>query len=215
LTEIITIKCGMVNCWLVRGEGGSVLVDTAVVRYREMILDRVKNENVKLIIQTHGHVDHIGNTAFLAERLHVPVAMHPDDAELIGKPHARALNANTYLGRLLKIGTDKSMYKAPSFSPSVLLSGGEKLYDNYGVSAQVSALPGHTKGSIGLLVNGADFIVGDAMFNILKPTPGRLYEDHDSLLESVLRIKLSRCSVIHPGHGRCFPSSAYFETHPL
>jgi glyoxylase-like metal-dependent hydrolase (beta-lactamase superfamily II) len=203
------IKCGMVNCWLICGADGGVLVDAAVPRYKEQIYNRVKNRGVRLILLTHGHPDHVGGAAYLAERLGVPVAMHGADMELVENPRARRLHADTALGRFLLGGAERSLYKPHKFELSVAFEGGEKL-DEYGVNARVVALPGHTAGSVGVLA-GDEMIVGDAMFNVLKPTVARMYEDKDAMMDSVARIRLTGCKGILPGHGGAFGAERFFS----
>lgn len=212
MAAIKQIKCGMVNCFIIAGERGSVLVDTAVVRYRDMLLQTAKRENVKLIFHTHGHVDHIGNTATLMEQLSVPCAMHEADAETVKNPKAWVYHANTFLGKMIVASTASSkMYHAPQFSVERFFEGGETL-EEFGMDAKVVALPGHTRGSLGILVDGKDFIVGDAMFNVLNPPPARLYEELSPMMESVDEIKNSGCETIYPGHGKPFSAKEYFRS---
>lgn len=210
MAQIKQVKCGMVNCWLVKGDKGSVLIDSGVVRYRDMVTNIAAQENVKLVFHTHGHVDHIGNSAHLMEKLNIPPSMHKDDVELIQKTNARELYANTFLGKIILNGTKSNKYHAPAFEPARFFEG-EELLEEFGMDAQVVALPGHSKGSLGILVDGEHFIVGDAMFHILKPTPARIYEDGDEMLDSIVKIRQSGCKTIYPGHGKPFSAHAYFE----
>jgi glyoxylase-like metal-dependent hydrolase (beta-lactamase superfamily II) len=45
------------------------------------ILDRLKGINLKYILLTHNHMDHIGALSLLKQRLKVPLAAHPLDAQ--------------------------------------------------------------------------------------------------------------------------------------
>lgn len=211
MAEIKRIRCGMVNCWIIKGEKGSVLVDTGVVRYRDMLVNAARQEDVRLVFHTHGHVDHIGNTAALIEKLSISCSMHEADVELIQKLDARELFANTFLGKIILNGTKQNKYHAPSFQPDRFFAGGETL-DEFGMDAVVVALPGHTKGSLGLLVDGKNFIVGDAMFNILKPTHARIYEELEPMLDSIVAISKSGCKTVFPGHGKPFSAGEYFQS---
>ena len=78
------IPCGNVNCYLVQGEESAVLVDTGYTGYVERLLDTCLGAGVRLIVLTHGHLDHIQNTALLMERLGVPVtASRPRRSSLL------------------------------------------------------------------------------------------------------------------------------------
>lgn len=209
MANVKRIQCGMVNCWLLEGEGGSVLVDTAVVKFKDAILQQVRDSNVKLILLTHGHADHAGNTAYLAERLDVPVAMHRADLELVETGKPRPMEADTILGKLIRNGSVRNIYKAPKFQPVVFMEGGETL-DVYGVEGtEIVPLPGHTQGSIGIRV-GEGMVVGDTLFNILKPTHARLYEDFGTMQKSLETVRESGCKWIYPGHGKPFAAETFF-----
>ena len=58
------IPAGTACCWLLRGETGSVLIDTGM-RNAGQILRQVQDANVRLILLTHAHFDHITNASFL------------------------------------------------------------------------------------------------------------------------------------------------------
>ena len=69
------------------------------------------------------------------------------------------------------------------------------------------ALPGHTPGTVGILTDGGDFVVGDAMFDMLRPTGSRLYEDGDEMRRSVEKIRASGAKTIWVGHGNPIPNN--------
>lgn len=201
------IKRGTVNCHLLTGKGGSILIDACNPSDATFIYERVKDENVRLIVLTHGHPDHIGGAAELARRLSVPVAMGRGDAELLEPSGERPLHTHTLMGRMLKRATNVLVLRIDAaVCPDIWLEDGDDLSE-YGVEAKVIALPGHTRGSIGVLAGTGDFFVGDALFNILRPTGALLYEDREQMERSVDVIARSRATHIHVGHGRPIPTS--------
>ena len=82
MNNIERIKCGNGNVYLVSEGDNAILVDTCREQYRGMIRDECKAKNVRLIILTHGHIDHIQNAAYLSEKLNALIAMHKADYEL-------------------------------------------------------------------------------------------------------------------------------------
>ncbi len=82
MTWIKRIPCGMVNCYLLTGKNGAVLVDTGETGYEEKILEACAGKNVRLIMLTHGHIDHIQNAAYLARELKAPIGMNEKDLAL-------------------------------------------------------------------------------------------------------------------------------------
>ncbi len=151
MPEIEWIPCGNVNCYIVRGDDGSILVDTARTKYRERILERCRQEEIRLIVLTHTHMDHCQNAEFLARQLQVPVAAAKEDASLIQDNMRQELKADTLAGRIVLAASLEAFRKdeIPSFEIDVFLKEGDSL-EQYGVPARVISLPGHTDGSIGL-----------------------------------------------------------------
>lgn len=60
--------------------------------------------------------------------------------------------------------------------------------EDFGISAKIIGLPGHTNGSIGIDFGKEGICVGDALMNMFYPTVSMLYHDHDQMLESARKI---------------------------
>lgn len=206
---IHTLKFGLTNCYLITGEEGSILVDTGIEKNRFELYEKLRYKNVRLILLTHGHNDHVANAGFLQKKLNVPVGMNLKDQWLVGSNADSVIEADTVPGRILRRITQRSMEQEQidPFPVDYFFRDGDTLED-FGIPAEIRALPGHTPGSIGLLVNGTDFIVGDAMFHFFRPAPSYLYEDREQMLKSVERIRESGAKLIYPGHGKPFPIEA-------
>jgi len=201
--EIKRIQVGSGNCYLVSNGRDAVLVDTARTAGREKILDACRGYRVTLLVLTHGHVDHVQNAAYLAGQLHAPIAMHRADLPLLSDNMAQPLSARTLPGRLVLAASLRSFRRdaIPAFTPEVFLEDGDIL-ERWGVPAQVVGLPGHTEGSIGLDVDGAHLLVGDALMNMFYPTVSMLYHDREAMLRSAGRIGRMGERTIWFGHGR-------------
>jgi len=157
------IQCGNGNAYLLYDGENAVLIDTCRDKYKEEILERCKTKNVRLIVLTHGHIDHIQNAAYLSKELNVPIAMHKADYGLITDKLAESLSAHSLLGKVILKLSQKS-FEADNiepFEPEIFLREGDSLKE-YGVAATVIELPGHTKGSIGIKT-GNSVIIGDAL----------------------------------------------------
>ena len=199
ITQIGKLFC----CYCVEGENGSILVDTQGEGEREFLEQWLKDKHVKLIVLTHGHIDHVANAAYLSQKLGAPIAMHPGDLPLIQNNRARKLHASTFFGFLIKfLSTFGRKGNIDAFTPDVFLQEGDSLQE-YGVDAVVKELPGHTLGSIGLMVDGDQLIAGDAVANYIVPTVAVVFEDEMQMLESAAWVsEQSGAKDIYPGHGR-------------
>lgn len=201
--EIQRIPCGNVNCYLVSSGTDAILVDTGREKDCQTVLNACKPFHVRLLVLTHGHVDHAQNAAFLAQALNCPVAMHKADLSLLSDNRNQPLYASSILGRVVRFASIKSFERdvIPAFTPAVFLTDGDSL-ERYGIPAAVVGLPGHTDGSIGLDVGGTDLIVGDALMNMFYPTVSMLYHDRNEMLQSAGKIGGIGPRTIHFGHGK-------------
>lgn len=202
MATIQRIPCGNVNCYLLREGNQAILVDTGRTKHRDKVLAACRDVTVNLIFLTHGHIDHVQNAAFLSEKLGAPIAMHRADVPLIEDNMRQPLQAHSPLGKLVLAFSLRSFQRdsLPAFAPAVLLDEGDSLLD-YGFSAVVAALPGHTNGSIGLLVNGTDLLVGDALMHMGFPSRSLLYTDRTQMDASAKKISQSGATTIYFGHG--------------
>lgn len=203
MPKVERIQCGNGNCYLVKDGDSSILVDTARTKYQERILERCRQEHVRLIVLTHTHMDHCQNAAFLSEQLQVPVAIAKEDEELIADNMQQELKAVTLPGKIVLAASIQSFHKdvIPPFQAEVFLKEGDSL-EAYGIHARVIALPGHTNGSIGIDVEGDGLIVGDALMNMFYPTVSMLYHNREEMLKSAEKISSFGERVIYFGHGK-------------
>lgn len=201
MNSIERIKCGSGNCYIIHQNKSAILVDTSVKKYREHILEKCRHANVSMIVLTHGHLDHVQNAAFLAKSLHIPVAMHEADYPLIQNKDDQKLISNNIIGNLLLFFVGKSIEKESIefFKPDVYVKDGDSLA-KYGVDAEIVGLPGHTKGSIGIL-SGQDIIVGDALMNMVSPSKPYIFTNREQTDKSVEKINALSPKRVFFGHG--------------
>ncbi|MGI6217347.1 MAG: MBL fold metallo-hydrolase [Coriobacteriales bacterium] len=204
------ISCGIDNCFIIRQGDHAILVDSGRKRYRQKILTAAREEDVELLVLTHGHYNHVCNAALISEDLDIPVAMHAADVDLLSDNHLQRMHANTFLGYIAMLYCHK-IRRNPyiqRFYPEVYLQEGDKL-DDFGIDARVIELPGHTLGSIGLDVWGTDLIVGDACNN--KPRPGKaiFYGNRDMMEKSCEKITAIGDRMVHLGHGDSIPNRVW------
>ena len=180
----------------------AILIDTDRKKYCEKILERCKKFHVNLIVLTHGHMDHCQNAAYLAEALHIPIAINKNDMDLITDNRKQSLLAKTLLGKIV-LSVSLSSFEMDSlevFDPIIYLKNGDDLSE-YGIAAKVVELPGHTKGSIGVEIED-NLFVGDALMNMFYPTASMLYVDEQEMLLSAKYISELGEKTIYFGHGK-------------
>ena len=202
MVKIHRIAGGNVNCYIVEDNDKAILIDNGRKKYRDKILEKCREFHVGLIVLTHGHMDHCQNAAYLANALHIPIAMNKKDLNLIPDNRKQALFAKTFLGKIV-LSVSLSSFEKDSlevFEPKIYLENDDDLSE-YGIASKVVELPGHTKGSIGIKVDD-NLFVGDALMNMFYPTLSMLYADEQEMLSSAEYISELGDKTIYFGHGK-------------
>lgn len=212
LKEIIPIplKQGIaaVNCYLLRLDTGFILIDTGFTKRRTELKEMLENAGCKpgdlhLIVLTHGDFDHIGNCRYIRDTYKTKIAMHVDDVGMAEKGDM-FWNRKKTNGVLKFIA--KLLFKLEStdrFIPDILLKDGDDL-SKYGITAEVITIPGHSKGSIGVLTFEGNLFCGDFFENGKKAKVNRIMDNRDAAKASMEKIRNFKIDRIFPGHGNPF-----------
>ena len=201
--EIHHIKCKTDNCYIVESNGNAVLVDTGSGESYNTVLNECRKYNLRLIVLTHVHFDHAENAAKLSKEFDIPVAFNKADEELFDNYMAQPLISYGIVGRVvlglsLKVLRDTKVEKPEKI---VYIIEGDTL-SSYGIDAKIIGLPGHTKGSIGIDVEGKSLLVGDALDNWISPATGHLYSNMDDLKNSAGKVMALGDRTLYYGHGK-------------
>jgi hydroxyacylglutathione hydrolase len=137
------------------------------------------------ILITHGHFDHVGGVADLAEGTGAPVYMPEGERDRLER-YAEFAPAGMP-GR--------------SYTPDHLLEGGETI-DRAGLSFECTAIPGHSPAHVAFYADGALFS-GDLLFAGSVGRTDLPGADWDTLVASVRTLfdRYPPETVVYPGHG--------------
>ena len=164
----------------------AIAIDTAIPSLA-WIADELAGRGwtLRLVVSTHGHWDHVGDNARVAEHTGAQIAVHPLDAPRLADPHPMW-----------------APFEIPPSVPAVeLAEGGEIRYGS--VRLAVLHTPGHTEGSV-CLVASEDGVLfsGDTLF---AGSFGRVDlpgGDPAAMVESLARLgTLDDAVTVLPGHG--------------
>ena len=177
------------NCYIVGSESTKegMIVDPG--DESKVILKGVRDLglDIKLIVLTHCHLDHIGALSEVKEATGAEVAVHTDDA----RPLQEGKSTSSLFGL---------SYPTPP-APDRLLKGGDSI-DVGDLHFLVIHTPGHTLGGICFLGEGVVF-TGDTLFNYgigRFDLPGGNGSQLMSSIHTKLMI-LPDDTVVCPGHG--------------
>jgi hydroxyacylglutathione hydrolase len=207
--QIIPIKLSFSNAYLVK-DRKSILVDAGAPRQADKILSAisgagVNEKDISLILQTHGHFDHAGSTAELKRRLGGPVAVHLNDAFMLRKGINGEIKPRNLEARIVKAVVPNSF---EACEPDMLIEE-EMTLSDFGVNGKIFFTPGHTKGSISVLLDNNEAILGDVMMGgmmggaLFGKSPNYHYfiDDLSDLHASIKKIFSWKPSQLYVGHG--------------
>jgi hydroxyacylglutathione hydrolase len=172
-SAVTPIHLGWAKAFVIRGKR-PVLVDTGMPGSAPRIIESLHRNGIdpdwlSLILITHGHSDHFGSAGEMKKLTGAPVAVHKLDAEALIRGQDPSLKPTGFIGRMLVPVMERhGPAKAPPVEPDVLIE--EELdLRKYGVDGKVIHTPGHTPGSLSVILPSGEFIIGDLiMCGILR-----------------------------------------------
>jgi glyoxylase-like metal-dependent hydrolase (beta-lactamase superfamily II) len=156
--------------------------------------------NLELIVNTHGHIDHISANDDLKKKTSAKLFIHRLDADMIVNPHK---NLSSFIGRAIS-----------SPPPDIVLEDGDNLEAGT-INLKVIHTPGHSPGSICLLAD-SDIFTGDLLFagSIGRyDFPGSSYEQIMNSLKKIM--EFNDDLIVYPGHGPVTTIREERDTNPF
>jgi len=217
---LLPYRLGSVNCYLIKTDTGYILIDTGYTRKRiDLAKERecagCKPGNLQVIVLTHGDFDHSGNAAYLRKKFGARIAMHHDDAGMV--EHGNMFWNRSKSNILIKVIAPILFRfgKSERFKPDSYIEDGDDLSE-HGFDAKALHIPGHSKGSIGILTAGGDLICGDLLTNWDKPKQpdlNSIMDDPAAANASAEKLKILKINIVYPGHGKPFPMELFMKNH--
>ncbi|RKT82275.1 hydroxyacylglutathione hydrolase [Saccharopolyspora antimicrobica] len=164
------------NAWVVGDDAECVVIDAPhdVEAIRALVGDR----EVRAVLCTHAHDDHVRRAPELAEAVGAPILLHPDDMVLWRLTH-------------------------PERQPDGELADGQ-VVEVGGIGLRVLHTPGHAPGAVCLHSPELGVVfTGDTLFAGGPGATGRSYSDFGTITESIRDrlLPLPADTEVRPGHG--------------
>lgn len=164
----------------------AAIIDPGVTA--DPVINAVESENLKpeMVINTHGHYDHVLSDDVIRLKYNIPLAVHKDDAEML---------ADSEKNMSLLWGMPASIK-----NPEILLEDNQKVELSF-TAFKVLSTPGHSRGSVCLLF-GSYLFTGDTLFAGAIGRSDLYGANFEDFIKSLKKLKsLDPSIIICPGHG--------------
>lgn len=205
--EIIQVLSGRSNVFLLTNGKVNILIDTSVSRYWTKLqkqLEKLSVNDIDYLILTHAHIDHAANTNRIKEKFNSKVILQSLEENYLKNGNNILPKGTTIFTRLIVNVLGKlflSKFKYKPCQPDIVI---DTKYDlnEIGFNAYLIHTPGHTRGSISLIIDDDIGIVGDTMFGVFNWSVFPPYaEDKDMMIKSWGKLLETKCSEFLPSHG--------------
>ncbi len=218
---------GWNDCYLIR-EKGIIIIDAGGRNKTPALKKALKDIEIDpaiigLIVLTHGHPDHVTSAKDFKELTGAKIAMHQLDKQCLetgewNKTHMPKAAKGSLWGWLFsKIsGPFFSRQKIPTCEVEVSVGDEGYSLTDFGISGQIIHTPGHTRGSISVVLDSGEAFVGDLAMNKfpLRLNAGLpiLAEDVTAVKESLEHLVELNVATVYPGHGKPFSMNILKKT---
>lgn len=212
--NIHSIRLGINRCYVVK-DRGCVMIDGGPPNSEQAIENwlkaiHIRPDEIQLIVLTHGHADHVGSASGVKKFTGAEIAIHKWDKDWFENGLVVLPTAVTTWGHISRLALKPiaPMLRFPGAQADVVLGDEGLSLAEYGITGRVVHTPGHTPGSVSVLLETGDAFVGCLAHNNLpfRFSPGLpiFAEDIDKLRESWKQLLDQGVKTIYPGHGDPF-----------
>jgi len=187
-----------------------VLVDCGYPYFLWLVRRRLRQHRIDpaslgLILLSHGHIDHVGGAIAVRHFTGAPIAIHRADATCLPTGRFPPLVPRTWLGWLTCLPANLQRLPPSSRGEPDILLDDEYDLAPYGIDGRVVHLPGHTPGSVAVLLESGEAVIADALmvnFPFLSDPSYPIYaDDMEQVRDSLRRLLEYRPRIIYTGHG--------------
>ena len=214
-SEIFRIKLGLNSCYLIRGKG-IVMIDGGIpgkLKAFKRVLARLNlnPSDIKLIVLTHSHFDHSGSAQEIREFTGAKIAIYESERTYLedgGMIIPKGVNIYGKITQPLFFPIFKKI-SFPKFTPAILITDKPYLLNEFGIDGYIIHTPGHTIGSISVILDSGEAFVGCMAHNgfPFRLRPGLpIYAQDINTIKKYWKLLIDKgVKMVYPGHGKPFP----------
>jgi glyoxylase-like metal-dependent hydrolase (beta-lactamase superfamily II) len=205
--RIILVLSGRSNVFLLTDGRKNVLIDTSPPgRWTKLEKSLRKNHinTIDYLVLTHAHFDHAGSAARIKNKYKARVIIHRAEAALLAKGEGTIPKGTNSFSRFIVKSLEPLVSSFLSYDPcqaDVMIDSRYELSDS-GFNAYILHTPGHSPGSVCIIVDDEVAPAGDTLFGVFKWSVFPPFaDDTNKLMESWWKLLETGCSTFLPSHG--------------
>ena len=209
-TLIYRILTGRCNCYLISMDNQFLLVDSGV-KTGWKNLDRgleklgATHSSLMALILTHCHFDHAENAAKLKQTHKTPIWVHRSEGDCLRNGENPVIQGSIPVTKLLiDILNRTQRLGRLNYAPADYdrLVDDRLDLDSFGFPGYILHTPGHTPGSMSVIIENEIALVGDTLFGIFKGSVFPPFADDPKLMvQSWKKLLDTGCTTFLPAHG--------------
>lgn len=214
MAEVFPLRMGHCHVALIGTDKGFILVDAGVPGTLHVLTGELKRQGIGprelfLVVVTHAHYDHAGSLAAILKLTGAEILVHVSEKHYLETGTCPPVRGTRLLTRALSRPAasllEKRLYEP--VIPSILVEDNFDLA-GFGIAGRVLHTPGHTAGSLSVVLDSGEAFVGDACYNVPLIAARSVFPpyaaDVPALLRSWERLLGTGARTFYPAHGGPF-----------
>lgn len=203
---VIRIDGFRCNCFAIVTQDEKWLIDTSTLLSRKHIVDTLEQNDIHEltgIILTHSHINHVESVAWFKELYQCPIYVHDSELHFIQTGDCLIPRAAKSYMQLVEriVSYIPFLNKYPACRDAQAIPFGEPLIWNPNI--KIIETPGHSEGSISILIDDEIAIVADLMSRKTILGIELWWANQPGLVEvSWKKLLKEQCSLYLPSHGK-------------
>ncbi len=205
------VFAGRCNVFIVTGGKSFILIDASVAKYKIELFEAIdsfirEGYAFQGLVVTHCHFDHVINVYAAKQKYKMHIYVHAREKDFLAGGKSPAMIGTNPLLKVITTSFQKPLqafarYKAAE--PDITVENDNFNLNSLGINTYLLHTPGHSPGSMSVIVDNEIALVGDNMVGMFK---GSLYppfaEDPKLLIKSWEKLLDTGCRLFIPSHGK-------------